>query len=309
MQEPKVVSSFYKYVKIGNAPEFASEHLEFCKSLQLKGRIMIGEEGINGCVYGAKNSVEKYKQKLKSMPIFSDVEFKEQETGKPAYRKLFVRLRGEIVNFGLNVDLKNKGKYLTPAQLKRLLDKNEDVTLVDMRNDYEAEIGRFKNARILSMQNFRDLPKAIDEIKDIKNKKIVTYCTGGIRCEKASAYLREMGFSNVMQLKGGILKFGEEFPDTYWEGKCFVFDDRIAIGINRKNSEPLNECVWCKKKCDEYLNCHNIDCDKLFICCHECSIKHNSSCSGDCSNSPKRRKEYAAIIGVDSPTRPYKFAE
>jgi len=299
MQEPKVVSSFYKYAEIGNAPEFANEHLAFCKSLQLKGRIMIGEEGINGCVYGTESSVEKYKQKLKSMPAFLDIEFKDQKTEKIAYRKLFVRLRKEIVNFGFKADMKNRAEYILPAQLKKLLDENEDVILVDMRNDYEAKIGKFKNARILSMQNFRDLPKVIHEIGDLRHKKLVTYCTGGIRCEKASAFLKENGFRDVSQLKGGILKFGEEFPDTYWEGKCFVFDDRIAIKLNQKNNEILNECEWCGKKCDEYINCHNIDCDNLFICCNECSIRNNSSCSEECSSSPKRRKEYAISQAAD----------
>src|SRR3989344_4902146 len=244
MQEPKVVSSFYKYITIGDAPEFVNEHLAFCKSLQLKGRIMIGEEGINGCVYGTESSVEKYKQKLKSMAIFSDIEFKDQKTEKQAYRKLFVRLRKEIVNFGFKADLGNKGNYVTPAQLKKLLDKNENIALIDMRNDYEAKIGKFKNARTLNMQTFRDLPKVIHEIDDLKHKKIVTYCTGGIRCEKASSFLKENGFMDVSQLKGGILKFGEEFPDTYWEGKCFVFDDRIAIKLNQKNNEILNGCEW-----------------------------------------------------------------
>ena len=294
MQEPKVVSSFYKYARIKNAPEFASEHLEFCKSLSLKGRIMIGEEGINGCIYGARKSIEKYKNELRKNPLFADIDFKEQKTEKPAYRKLFVRLRKEIVHFGLEVDLKNRGEYVTPAQLKKLLDENRDISLVDMRNDYEASIGRFKNARTLGMRNFRDLPKALDGIGDLKNKKIVTYCTGGIRCEKASAFLKENGFNDVSQLKGGILKFGEEFPDTYWQGKCFVFDDRIAIQLNERNNEPLNECIWCGKKCDDYTNCHNLECDKLFVCCNECNIKHNFSCSEECSNSPKRRKEYAA---------------
>ena len=142
------------------------------------------------------------------------------------------------------------------------------------------------------MGTFRDFPKAIDQIKNLKEKKIVTYCTGGIRCEKASAFLRKNGFKNVYQLKGGILNYGMEFPDTYWDGKCFVFDDRIAIPVNRKNNEALAECEWCHKKCDFYLNCYNMDCDKLFICCDECKQKHNKSCSEKCSTAKRRRKEH-----------------
>lgn len=291
IQHKKIVSSFYKYIKIDNPMEFSQEHLEFCLSLGLKGRILVGEEGVNGCVYGTTKQIKKYKQKLLNNPLFSDIEFKDNATDKVAYRKMFVRLRKEIVYSGLNVDLKNTAKFLTPAQLKEMLDKKEDVVLVDMRNDYEAKIGKFKNAVVLPMRNFRELPNAVKEIEHLKEKRIVVYCTGGIRCEKASAYLNEIGFKNVSQIKGGILKYGEEFPDTYWEGKCFVFDDRLAIQINKFNTEPLAECTWCKKKCDDYLNCHNIDCDKLFICCGDCRENHNKSCSEECSRAPKRRKE------------------
>ncbi|MBI2655331.1 rhodanese-related sulfurtransferase [Candidatus Woesearchaeota archaeon] len=293
--EIKIVSSFYKYVKIHNPLEFQQKHLEFCLLLGLKGRILVGEEGINGCVYGTKGQIEEYKNGLMENSLFSDIEFKDTYTEKPAYRKMFVRVRKEIVYSGLDVDLKNTGKFLTPIQLKEMLDRNEDIALVDMRNGYEFRIGRFRNAISLPIENFRDLPKAVKNIESLKNKKIVAYCTGGIRCEKATAFLNENGFKDVCQIKGGILKYGEEFPDTYWEGKCFVFDDRLAIQINRFNTWPLEECAWCKKKCDDYMNCHNLDCDKLFICCENCKEMHNKSCSGECRISPKRRKETILI--------------
>ena len=289
MPEPKLVSSFYKYVEMEDPAKFQQGHLELCKSLSLKGRVLVGEEGINGAVYGKKSDIEKYKSALKSNPLFSDIGFKEQETEKPAFRKIFVRVRKEIVHSELEADLKNAAPYITPEQLKQMLDRNEDFVLVDVRNNYESKIGQFKNAIILNINNFRDLPNSISGIKNLQNKKIVTYCTGGIRCEKASAFLMENGFENVHQLRGGILKFGEEFPDTYWEGKCFVFDDRLAIEINKKNINPLTECAWCNKKCDDYANCHNLDCDKLFICCEGCMEKCNKSCSEECNIAPRRR--------------------
>ncbi len=295
MTEPKIVSSFYKYVRIEDPVKLQQEQLDLCKSLNLKGRILLGEEGINGSVYGLKKNVEKYKSTLKKNSLFSDIEFKEQETDEPAFRKIFVRIRKEIVNSGLEVDLKNTAQHIAPQQLKEMLDNKEDIVLVDMRNDYESRIGKFRNAISLHIKNFRDLPSAVKEIENLKDKKIVAYCTGGIRCEKASAYLKKNGFENVMQLKGGILKFGEEFPDTYWEGKCFVFDDRLAIPLNKKNIEPLNDCVWCNEKCNDYINCHNLDCDKLFICCEACGGKHNKSCCEECFNSESRRKESLII--------------
>lgn len=294
MKESKLVCSFYKYAKIEEPVKFQQEQLELCKSLSLKGRILLGEEGINGSVYGAKGSIEKYKKELKKNNLFAGIQFKEQETEKTAFRKIFVRIRKEIVHSGMNVDLKNTGKFISPKKFKEILDDEEDAVLVDMRNDYESRIGKFKNAVALKIKNFREFPTAINQIGHLKNKKIIAYCTGGIRCEKASAYLKENGFGNVMQLEGGILSFGQEFPDTYWEGKCFVFDDRLAIDLN-KNNIALNQCTWCSAKCDDYSNCHNLNCDKLFICCEECVEKHNKSCSEECSEAPKRRKEFALV--------------
>lgn len=286
-----LVASFYKYVAIDNPMQFRDEQFGLCGSLNLKGRILIGKEGINGSVYGASENIEKYKQELRANPLFSGMDFKEQETQKKAFGRLYVSFRKEIVRLGFHVDLRNTAPFLTPKELKEWIDNNEDMVLLDMRNDYEANIGKFRNARTLNIGNFRDLPKAVNEINDLKGKKIVTYCTGGIRCEKASAFLIENGFSNVWQLKGGILDFGKEFPDTYWEGKCFVFDDRIAIDLNRKKSDFLAACELCGNKSEDYINCHNLDCDKLFSCCNECRIKFNASCSEECSSAPKRRKK------------------
>lgn len=291
MKEIKIVCSFYRYVEIKNPLGLQVQLLDLCKRLRLKGRILIGKEGVNGCVFGAKGNVGSFQQTLMQNSLFSGIEFKEQAAEKAAYRKIFVRIRDEIVNSGLNVNLRNKARYISPRELKEMFDRNDEFALVDVRNCYETKIGKFKGAVMLDIKNFRDFPDAIYKIEQLKNKKIVTYCTGGIRCEKASAFLRENGFQDVYQLKGGILKYGEEFPDTYWEGKCFVFDDRLAIDINKKNIEPLNECVWCNKKYNDYINCHNLDCDKLFICCEDCKELHNKSCSEECSNSPKRRKE------------------
>ena len=203
--EQKMVSSFYKYIKIDNAPDFAKEHLEFCKALDLKGRILVGEEGINGCVYGDKEIVEKYKTELKKNTLFSDIDFKDTIAEKTAYRKMFVRIRKEIVNSGIDVDLRNTGKLLAPKELKEMLDRNDGLVLLDMRNDYESKIGRFRNAVTLNIGNFRDLPQAVKNIENLKDKKIVAYCTGGIRCEKATAFLKEKGFENVYQVNGRIL--------------------------------------------------------------------------------------------------------
>ena len=289
-----IVASFYKYAAINDPLKLRNGQLELCQSLNLKGRILIGKEGINGSVCGKRENVQKYRQELKKNALFSYMEFKEQEAQKQAFSRLYISVRKEIVHFGAKVDLRNTGKFLTPKELKEWLDNNEDIVLVDMRNDYESKIGKFRNAVTLNVGNFRDFPNAVKTMDWLKDKKIVAYCTGGIRCEKASAFLREKGFSNVYQLKGGILKFCEEFPDTYWEGKCFVFDERIAIDVNKK-ADGFADCELCGNKAESYINCHNLDCDRLFSCCNGCLSKWNASCSEECSKAPNRRKKNIVI--------------
>ncbi len=290
-----MVSSFYKYTKLDNPADVQREIFDCCTSLGLKGRILLGHEGINGSVYGAEENVVKFKERLLENSSFSGMDFKEQTAKKPAFRKLIVRLRKEVVHFGADVDLGNTARFVTPRDLKGMLDNNEGIVLLDMRNDYETIIGKFRNAKTIGMRNFRELPKFLSELADLKEKSIVAYCTGGIRCEKASAFLKENGFNDVMQLKGGILAYGREFPDTYWDGKCFVFDDRLSISINKDSSDALSECLLCGTQCDEYINCHNIRCDRLFICCEECREKYKKSCCEECSKSPERRKEHSLI--------------
>ncbi|MEK6939354.1 MAG: rhodanese-like domain-containing protein, partial [Nanoarchaeota archaeon] len=171
---------------------------------------------------------------------------------------------------------------------------------VDARNDYEFEVGRFKDALKLPIQNFREFPQqAIKELKQYQDKKIVLYCTGGIRCEKASAYLKEQGFPQVYQIEGGIINYVNQLPDTYWEGGLFVFDDRLVSDLG----SPITFCKMCEKDCEQYTNCHNLDCDRLFICCEDCQAKMNKTCSDECKNAPRQRKirknnEHTKVIGM-----------
>lgn len=283
MVQQFTVLLYYKYVEIDNPEQFVKEQTELCRSLGLLGRILIGKEGLNGTVSGTKEQTEKYKAALRNDPRFSDVVFKESVSDFVPFGKLWIRVRDEIVGLKTNADLQKTGKRVSPEQLKEMLDNGEDVILLDARNDYEWQIGRFKNALTLPIKNFRDFPQAVEKIKHLKNKKIVTYCTGGIRCEKASAVLKEQGFENVAQLQDGLVTFGERFPDTHWEGRCYVFDNRYSIPLNKKNVEPISDCELCKAKCDRFINCCNVDCNKRFICCDACFEKMNGGCSEFCS--------------------------
>lgn len=282
-----IVTSFYKYVNLDNLEAFQKEHLEFCNKFEIKGKVLIGEEGINGSVSGNKEQIEEYKQKLKSYKQFSDIEFKDTNSNYHPFRKTIVRIRKEIVTSGFNVDPSKTGYHLSPKELKEMYDNNEDFVIIDARNNYESKIGKFKNAITPDIEVFRDFKKLVPELKQYKSKKVVLYCTGGIRCEKASALLIKKGFKDVSQIDGGIVNFINQYPGTYFEGRCFTFDARLSIGTGNKE---IGICEKCHKPCGEYINCAYTKCDKLFICCNECREEWDNSCSKNCRNSVRIKK-------------------
>jgi len=281
-------------VNIENPGEIVGEHLQWCLSNDIKGRVFFANEGVNGTVSATAENIEKYKEHLTGFPGLDDIWFKENKSDEHAFKKMHVRLKKEIVHSALSgTSLENGGKRIVPAQLKQFYDSGKDFIIVDARNWYESKIGRFKNAVTPPMKNFREWKKAVDELKQYKDKTIVTYCTGGIRCEKASAYMIEQGFEDVYQLDGGIFNFIEQFPDTYWEGGMFVFDERRVVTTNTKDElKHIASCYYCGEKTSYYINCHNQDCDKLFVCCHKCKIKYEYCCSDECRNSTNKRKEF-----------------
>ncbi len=273
------VITFYKYVGIKDPGRFAEEHLKLCKNLGVKGKVLVSKEGINGGISGDDKKVEKYKEKLRSYPEFSDIKFKDTYSDDDAYRKMFVRVRKEIIRLDTNLDGKKASGKISPRKLKEMLDKKEDVVLLDVRNRYETRIGRFRGAVELGIDVFNELPGRLDKIKDLKDRKIVMYCTGGVRCEKASVALINNGFKDVSQLDGGILNYAKECSDSHWEGKCFVFDRRVSIPLDsNKKVHPISRCDICNEFSDIYINCRNVECDKLFICCKNCQVKYKGYC-------------------------------
>jgi len=272
---------FYKYVEIKNPYSFSKKHLKFCMENGLLGRILIGKEGINGSVSGTKEQIELYKKELTSDYRFFDIIFKEDIGKMHPFTKMNIRIRDEIVALGKKVNLVNKGEYITPEKLYEMYKNKEDFVMLDARNYYEYKVGKFKNAIHLNLKTFREFPKKINQLENKKDKKIVMYCTGGVRCEKASAYLKENGFNNVYHIKDGIINFGKKYPNSYWEGKLFVFDKRLVTPIN-KGDEPISKCKLCGCPCDLYMNCRNLKCDELFIACHECQHKFMHCCSKEC---------------------------
>lgn len=196
-------------------------------------------------------------------------------------------MRDEIVTLGVkktgeDVSLTNRAHYIEPAELKKLYENNEDFVILDARNLYEAKVGKFKNAIIPPIDNFREFPDFVKKIEYYKDKDVVTYCTGGVRCEKASAFLREQGFKKVRQLHGGIHEYGEKAGGKYFEGEMFVFDNRLHVKVNSVNPSIISECLYCKTKITRYVDCALPSCDELFICCEVCEEKHQGVCSENC---------------------------
>lgn len=280
---------YYIYCPIDNLVEYRDIHHKFCIDNNLLGRIVIAPEGLNGTVSGTIEDCSKYMDWVKSDPRFSKIDFKVETHDSLAFKKLYVRIKKEIVHSELPVNpLERTGKHLEPKEFKQMLN-DPDVVLVDMRSNYEHQIGRFKNSVTFDMENLRELPDHINEIEHLKDKKIITYCTGGIKCEKASAYLLANGFENVYQLHGGIIKYGIEEGGENFDGKCYVFDGRLTTQVNTINPEVISCCHICGTKSERMVNCANPVCNEHLPICESCGEEYQGACSKACMEHPKKR--------------------
>jgi UPF0176 protein len=295
--KPYRVLLYYKYVKIENHEEFAAEHLKYCRSIGLKGRILVAEEGINGTVSGTFEQTQAYMDHMHADPRFADVWFKIDESDHHVFSKMFVRPKKEIVTLRLEDDVNPNevtGRRLSPKEWFEAI-QDPDVIIIDGRNDYEYEIGHFRNAIRPDVKAFREFPDWIREnLGDQKDKKVLTYCTGGIRCEKLSGFLLKEGFKDVSQLEGGIVTYGkdEETQGRYWNGKCYVFDERISVPINRTEEDVIvAKCHHCGKLEDRYVNCANPWCNIQHVCCEDCEDTYRRSCSDECREHKDNRYE------------------
>lgn len=243
-----IIATFYKFVSLPDYQDKQIEILAFCQQQRIKGTILLATEGINGTIAGSREAIDGILAFLQSDRRFENLEYKESQTETPPFERLKVRLKSEIVTFGVpDIDKGDRiGTYIPPRQWNALIDDPE-VTVVDTRNDYEVEIGTFKGAENPQTGSFREFPDYVrTHLDPEKHKKVAMFCTGGIRCEKATAYLLQQGFSEVYHLKGGILKYLEEIPaeESLWKGECFVFDDRVAVqhGLEEGQYELCRSC-------------------------------------------------------------------
>ncbi|HTN20373.1 MAG TPA: rhodanese-related sulfurtransferase [Pelobium sp.] len=284
---------YYCYSHIQDAEQYATDHLKFCKSIGLTGRIIIADEGLNGTVSGTAEACKAYMDYVYADGRFNATEFKIDEVDEPSFIKMHCRYKSEIVYSGLKdpnyIDpTKQTGKHLEPKEFAEMKDR-DDVVILDVRSNYEHSMGKFKNAVTLDIENFRDFPAMINELAQYKDKKILTYCTGGIKCEKASALLLKEGFNDVYQLHGGIIKYGKEADGKDFEGKCYVFDNRIAVDVNKVNPVVISTCRNCGKTTSKMINCANPECNEHFTQCDECGTALEGACSIDCQSHPRKR--------------------
>jgi len=279
---------YYKYVRIDNPESYAEGHLDFCNILGLRGRILISHEGINGTCSGTFEETQKYIDELKSDSRFRDMEFKIDETQGHVFKKMHVRVKKELVTLRLDKDIdpnELSGKHLSAKEWHEMMQK-DDVIILDGRTDYEYDLGHFRNAIRPPLKSFREFPGWVrNEFIKNKDKKILTYCTGGVRCEKLSGFLLNEGFKEVYQLHGGIINYSKDvdIKGKMFEGKCYVFDERISIPVNSAEEyTPAGKCHHCGRPSDRYVNCANLDCHKQHFECEECEEKWARSCSEKC---------------------------
>ena len=284
----RLTLSFYKYAHITDPKEFRDSLFIKWNSLDVLGRIYVAFEGINGQLSLPADNFQAFKAHLDSISFLQNIRLNiAREQDNKSFLKLKVKVRDKIVADGLNdatFDVTNKGTHVGAEQFNDLIE-DENTILVDMRNHYESEIGHFKNAITPDVDTFREsLPIIEDDLKEHKeDKNLVMYCTGGIRCEKASAYFKHKGFKNVFQLEGGIIEYARQVEEQSLEnkfiGKNFVFDDRRAEKIGE---EVIAQCHQCGNPFDVHTNCANDACHLLFIQCDDCKEEMNSCCSTQC---------------------------
>jgi UPF0176 protein len=287
---------FYKFLSLTDLPTLQQDIQALCTNL--KGKILLADEGINGCVSGTDEDIDHLTTELQRK--LGAIEFKEGEASTHTFKKMFVRIKKEIITFKQPVDMEKTAAYIEPHELKAALDNEEEIILLDARNNYESRIGKFDGAITPDIVLFSELPMILERMPHLKEKRIVTYCTGGIRCEKSSAWMRENGFTNVQQLHGGIIRYGLECGNAHWEGKCFVFDRRGTINIDPSaQSAPISNCELCSMPCSEYHNCAKNVCDKYFLCCEACLVTFQSCCSEACKDEVTRDPALRATTFVD----------
>jgi UPF0176 protein len=289
---PYFAIAFYHFLPLADPQAEVKAHKAFFEGRDVKSRIYISEKGINGQMSALIKDAHAYMDWMHSRPEFKDVHFKLHELREHAFPRCTVKYRKQLVAVDEVVDLDKRGEHMPPEKWQEMLEKKEDCVLLDVRNDYEWKVGHFEGAELPPCETFREFSQYADDLKakvDPKTTPIMMYCTGGIRCELYSSILLEKGFDKVYQLQGGVINYGLKQGSKHWLGKLFVFDDRLAIPISKEKTKVIGQCHHCQQPNDTYVNCANMDCNILFLCCAECLKKHVGCCKESCQHAERLR--------------------
>ncbi len=290
---------FYKYVTVSEPKELADALRALARRLKLTGRILIAEEGINGTVEGTFEATEEFATAVLAYEQFADMSIKRSGGAGDTFPKLAVKVRDEIVGtrFSAEVDPRlQTAPRLSADTLREWYAQGKDFAIVDMRNDYEFASGHFKDSINPGLENSRDLPAAIEKLAPLKDKTVLTVCTGGVRCEKMSAYLLAQGFNDVYQLEDGIHGYMEKYPGQDYLGTLYTFDQRVVMDFGGAR-EIIGRCHLCTAATERYVNCGNDFCHLHFLACTDCASEDGKTyCSGNCFDLvAKREPEQAAV--------------
>lgn len=299
-----IVLAYYYFTKIEDPHAEVRRHLEFCKGRDITARVYISEEGINGQLSASEEDGKAYMEWMGQHPSFNQVVFKIHHHHEQAFPRLTIKYRRQLVALDVKVNMENTGKHLSPKEWKEKLSTEKDHVLIDLRNDYEWKVGHFEGADLPACATFRQFQDYADKLKDQINPTatpVMMYCTGGIRCEVYSAYLKEMGFENVYQLDGGIINYGLKEGSKHWLGKLFVFDDRLTVPISEEPAPVIGKCHKCQQPSENYYNCASMDCNELFLCCTDCLKEYSGCCSQKCQESPRLRP-----YQLQNPHKPFR---
>lgn len=293
---------YYKFSSIENAESFCKAHKRFLENLGVKGRVYIGSEGINGTLAGTPEQIETYKRYLRSIKGFEDIEFKADQSDEVPFAKLTCKVRDEIVSIHVeNLDPADGGRRLAPSEWRKVIESDEKYVMIDVRNNYESKVGHFEGAVTPDVDTFYEFPDWLGKVDIPKDRKVLMYCTGGIRCEKFSVLMKKKGWDDVNQLHGGILRYAKEEGGKHYRGKCFVFDDRLVVPVNKENLAPVARCEITGKPADSYINCSNMECNRLFVCSEEGAKQMEGCCSEEC-----RQSDYKRPFDHDNVFKPFR---
>jgi UPF0176 protein len=278
---------YYKFVPMPDPTTVMFWQRALCDKLDLKGRVIIAKHGINGTLGGEIKQVKAYVKEMNLHPLFKKIQYKWSDGSADDFPKLSIKVRKELVTLAPDedFDVYNSTKGLSPKQWHEYLEKHPDALVLDARNSYESDIGAFNGRNVIKpkINTFKEIKIKLNKLP--KDKPILTYCTGDVRCEYLSAYMRHKGFGEVYHLDGGIVKYGQKYGDDgHWQGKCTVFDARMKVAFSDK-SQDIGECTVCTAKTSRHINCARAECNRLILRCEACA--ENGYCQ-ECSDTDKK---------------------